>query len=144
MRTPFRCRSTDWNSLPRSCCSQTVGTAHLGLVALVVLLTGTAGSLAANIATAHQDPVSRLIAGWSAVTLLISSKLLSSILEHRQAANDLTGVLAPAPGISDDRRALPERQRWPTFSRVPAGHQRPRASQHSSPTVRASHYPTGY
>jgi hypothetical protein len=56
-----------------------------GWLPWTALALGMAGSLAANIATAHHDPVSRIIAGWPAVALLIAVKLLSGILEHRDA-----------------------------------------------------------
>jgi hypothetical protein len=58
-----------------------------GWLSWAALAAGTAGSLAANMATAHPDPVSRIIAGWPAVALLIAVKLLSGILEHRAAAD---------------------------------------------------------
>jgi len=35
----------------------------------------------------HPDPISRIIAGWPAVALLLAVKLLSGILEHRAAAD---------------------------------------------------------
>lgn len=47
------------------------------------LAAGTAGSPAANIATAHPDHSGRINAGWPAVALLIAIKPLSGILEHR-------------------------------------------------------------
>jgi hypothetical protein len=43
---------------------------------------GTAGSLAANIATAHPDLVSRVIAGWPALALILAVKLLSGMLKR--------------------------------------------------------------
>lgn len=58
-----------------------------GLLPWAALAAGTTGSLAANIATAHPDLVSRIIAGWPAVALLVAVKLLSRILEHRVAAD---------------------------------------------------------
>jgi hypothetical protein len=65
-----------------------------GWLPWAALAAGTAGSLAANIATAHPDPVSRLIAGWPALALLIAVKLLSGIL-HRQSSADQLGVPGP-------------------------------------------------
>jgi peptidoglycan/LPS O-acetylase OafA/YrhL len=55
-----------------------------GWLPWTALALGTAGSLAANIATAHPDPVSRIIAGWPALALLLAVKLLSGILENRE------------------------------------------------------------
>jgi Protein of unknown function (DUF2637) len=53
-----------------------------GWLPWTALAAGTAGSLAANIATAHPDPVSRVIAGWPALALLLAVKLLAGILER--------------------------------------------------------------
>jgi len=61
-----------------------------GWLPWTALATGTAGSLAANVATAHPDPVSRIIAGWPAVALLLALKLLSGLLDH--------GVAGASPG----------------------------------------------
>ena len=52
------------------------------------LVVGTAGSLAANVAVAVPGVVSRVIAGWPAVALLIAIKLLSGILEQPKIADD--------------------------------------------------------
>ena len=49
----------------------------------IALTVGTAASLAANVATADRGVVSRIIAGWPAIALLIAVKLLSGMLEHR-------------------------------------------------------------
>jgi hypothetical protein len=70
-----------------------------GWLPWTALASGTAGSLAANIATAHPDLVSRIIAGWPALALLLAVKLLSGILEHRA-----TRVRPPR----DDESALPQ------------------------------------
>src|SRR5712691_272151 len=56
-----------------------------GWLPWTALAAGTAGSLAANIATAHPDPASRIIAGWPALALLLAVKLLSGLLEGRTA-----------------------------------------------------------
>jgi hypothetical protein len=50
------------------------------------LMIGTAGSLAANVATAGPGVIGRIIAGWPAVALLIAVKLLSGMLDHRTAS----------------------------------------------------------
>jgi hypothetical protein len=65
-----------------------------GWLPWAALAVGTAGSLAANIATADPDLVSRLIAGWPALALLIAVKLLSGIL-HRYASADRRASLSP-------------------------------------------------
>jgi len=68
-------------------CSQTAATvaAQVGLP-WAALTIDTAASLAANIAAAELGAISRIIAGWPALALLIAVKLLSGILEHRPAA----------------------------------------------------------
>ncbi len=68
-----------------------------GSLPWTALAAGTIGSLAANIATAHPDSVSRIVAGWPALALLLSVKLLSGLLEHRSTPS--------APGISTDHPA---------------------------------------
>jgi len=65
-----------------------------GWLPWAALAVGTAASLAANIATADADTVSRIIAGWPALALLIAVKLLSGILEHRPPA--------PVPDLAPD------------------------------------------
>jgi len=50
-----------------------------GWLPWIALTIGTAGSLAANVATAGPGVVSRIIAGWPALALLIAVKLLSGI-----------------------------------------------------------------
>jgi hypothetical protein len=57
-----------------------------GWLPWAALTVGTAASLAANVATADAGIVSRVIAGWPAVALLIAVKLLSGILGHRDPA----------------------------------------------------------
>jgi hypothetical protein len=57
-----------------------------GWLPWAALAIGTAGSLAANVATAGQGTISRIIAGWPAVALLIAVKLLSGILSEHPAA----------------------------------------------------------
>jgi len=56
-----------------------------GWLPWAALIVGTTVSLAANITTADAETVSRIIAGWPALALLIAVKLLSGILEHRPA-----------------------------------------------------------
>jgi len=55
--------------------------------------------LAANIATAHPDPVSRVIAGWPAIALLLAVKLLSGILERRHAPRVRVAVAGKASQV---------------------------------------------
>jgi len=53
-----------------------------GWLPWAALAIGTAGSLAANVATAGPGTISRVIAGRPALALLIAVKLLSGILDH--------------------------------------------------------------
>jgi hypothetical protein len=70
-----------------------------GWLPWAALTIGTAASLAANIATADHGTISRIIAGWPAVALLIAVKLLSGILEHR--------TTQPVPGTAPARSTSP-------------------------------------
>jgi hypothetical protein len=71
-----------------------------GCLPWAALITGTAGSLAANIATAPPDLIGRIVAGWPALALLISVKLLSGILEHHSTEGNPT-VPEAAPAGTD-------------------------------------------
>jgi hypothetical protein len=57
-----------------------------GWLPWTALAIGTAGSLAANIATAGPDIISRVIAGWPALALLIAVKLLSGMLDRHASS----------------------------------------------------------
>ena len=83
-----------------------------GWLPWAALIIGTAASLAANIATADNGTISRIIAGWPAVALLIAVKLLSGILAHRTAttcepisadAGDVAGPPRPLVAVSNLR-----------------------------------------
>lgn len=56
-----------------------------GWLPWAALAVGTAGSMAANVATAGPEVISRVIAGWPALALLIAVKLLSGMLDQRAA-----------------------------------------------------------
>src|SRR5215475_12495983 len=79
-----------------------------GWLPWAALLVGTAASLAANVATADPSAISRVIAGWPALALLIAVKLLSGMLEHRD--------IGDRPPSSSPTRPSPARQ--PTLSRT--------------------------
>lgn len=78
-----------------------------GMLPWAALIIGTAGSLAANVATAGPGAVSRIIAGWPAVALLIAVKLLSGILgQHATARPDtVPSRLASDQNTSDPSSA---------------------------------------
>jgi len=79
-----------------------------GWLPWATLTIGTAVSLAANIATADHGTMSRIIAGWPAVALLIAVKLLSGILEHRTAtASEPISTHAGGPDARPSPLAVP-------------------------------------
>ncbi len=79
-----------------------------GWLPWATLTIGTAVSLAANIATADHGTMSRIIAGWPAVALLIAVKLLSGILEHRTAtASEPISTNAGGPDARPSPLAVP-------------------------------------
>jgi len=75
-----------------------------GWLPWTALAIGTAASLAANVATAGPAPVSRVIAGWPAIALLIAVKLLSGMLEHRDGDRPATvsGTIPAVPAQNGD------------------------------------------
>jgi hypothetical protein len=103
---------------------------------------GTAGSLAANVATAGPGIISRVIAGWPALALLIAVKLLSGILDRH--ATMPSGTL----GESRDGQEIASRPAVPRPSR-PAGTPSmspaalERISRSRRPLLRATRVPRG-
>src|SRR6266699_1005616 len=98
-----------------------------GWLPWAALTIGTAASLAANIATADHGSISRIIAGWPAVALLIAVKLLSGILEHR-AVGEPVDTVAGYPARPSSPRAVSARPGGPgdsTARRRPPDPQRP-------------------
>jgi len=77
-----------------------------GWLPWAALAFGTAASIAANIATADTGAISRIIAGWPALALLIAIKLLSGILEHRPVV-PVSGPTADADRDGPANRACP-------------------------------------
>jgi hypothetical protein len=59
-----------------------------GLLPWTALVVGTAASLAANVAVGGDDLVGRLLAGWPAVALLVSIKLLFEMFDHDEGGTD--------------------------------------------------------
>jgi hypothetical protein len=68
------------------------------------LLVGTAASLAANIAVGGHDPIGRALAGWPAVSLLVSIKLLFSMFDpdtgNRRTVRDDQRTVPDGPAVS--------------------------------------------
>jgi hypothetical protein len=85
-----------------------------GALPWAALLVGTGASLAANIAVGGADPVGRALAGWPAVSLLVSVKLLFSRFDH--ATQDHRTV-------RDDQRTVPDGP--PADGTVPDGSSAP-------------------
>jgi uncharacterized protein DUF2637 len=75
-----------------------------GFLPWVALLVGTAASLAANVAVGGPDPVGRALAGWPAISLLASIKLLFSMFDHDKDDHRTT---------RDDQRTVPDRPSVP-------------------------------
>lgn len=99
-----------------------------GWLPWAALAIGTAGSLAANVATAGADTVSRLIAGWPALALLIAVKLLSGMLDSDAPRRPVAVVSRPPS--SDADRPMPQ-------TAVPSGSSAMRLAGHGQPSGRA-------
>jgi hypothetical protein len=103
-----------------------------GWLPRAALATGTAASLAANVATAGTGTISRVIAGWPAIALLIAVKLLSGILEHRPGPVPVPA--RPSAGPHQNSPADLARPLVPVPSA--AGALGPRAPRRTSPPAR--------
>ncbi|WP_432839021.1 DUF2637 domain-containing protein [Dactylosporangium sp. CA-092794] len=73
-----------------------------GWVPWVALIVGTAASLTANVAVGGADPIGKALAGWPALSMLVSVKLLFAMFDHedddhRTAVRDdqRTAVIVP-------------------------------------------------
>jgi hypothetical protein len=91
-----------------------------GAIPWVALVVGTLASLAANVAVGGHDLIGKALAGWPALSMLVSVKLLFSMFDHvegdlrtvrddQRTAVDRPAVPEPAPGGSA------------SFGTVPAG-----------------------
>ena len=74
-----------------------------GWVPWVALVVGTAASLSANVAVGGADPIGRALAGWPALSMLVSVKLLFAMFDHEMKDDQRTVV-------RDDQRAVPDDQ----------------------------------
>jgi hypothetical protein len=84
-----------------------------GLLPWAALVVGTVASLAANVAVGGADPVGRALAGWPAISLLVSIKLLFSMFdpdtEDRPPVPDGPSVPGTVPGtVRTDQRTVPD------------------------------------
>ncbi|MFI6759469.1 DUF2637 domain-containing protein [Micromonospora sp. NPDC050417] len=75
-----------------------------GWVPWVALVVGTLASLAANVAVGGHDPVGKALAGWPALSMLVSVKLLFSMIDHgeddQRTAGDDQRTAADRPSVS--------------------------------------------
>jgi hypothetical protein len=75
-----------------------------GWIPWVALIVGTAASLAANIAVGGADPIGKALAGWPAISMLVSIKLLFSMIDHhanvdQRTVRDDQRTAAPVPDV---------------------------------------------
>ncbi|MFY1673165.1 DUF2637 domain-containing protein [Plantactinospora sp. WMMB334] len=79
-----------------------------GWVPWVALVVGTLASLAANVAVGGHDPIGKALAGWPALSMLVSVKLLFSMIDHgdldqrtirddQRPADDRSSISGTAP-----------------------------------------------
>jgi len=108
-----------------------------GWLPWAALAIGTTASLAANIATAEPGTVSRIIAGWPALALLIAVKLLSGILQHRPDG-DRPAPAIPDPAASANREDSRDQTRPQPARPVPARGRIARTSQMPGPATPAN------
>jgi hypothetical protein len=77
-----------------------------GWIPWVALIVGTAASLAANVAVGGADPIGKALAGWTALSMLVSVKLLFAMIDHHTKDDQRTvrddqrtsGTVPDAPG----------------------------------------------
>ncbi len=74
-----------------------------GWIPWVALIVGTAASLAANVAVGGADPIGKALAGWPAVSMLVSVKLLFSMIDHTKIDQRTTDRDDPrtSPSVPD-------------------------------------------
>lgn len=70
-----------------------------GWIPWIALIVGTLASLAANVAVGGADPIGKALAGWPAVSMLVSVKLLFSMIDHNAVDQRTT--------VRDDQRTSP-------------------------------------
>ena len=67
-----------------------------GPIPWVALIVGTLASLAANVAVGGADPIGKALAGWPALSMLVSVKLLFAMFDHESVDQRTT--------VADDQR----------------------------------------
>jgi ABC-type Fe3+-siderophore transport system permease subunit len=81
-----------------------------GWVPWVALIVGTAASLAANVAVGGADPIGKALAGWPALSMLVSVKLLFAMFDHESVDQRLSLI-----HIRRCRRYAVCRSRWSPY-----------------------------
>src|SRR5262249_42033881 len=79
---------------------------RVGVLPWAALVVGTGASLAADVAVGGHGWVGRALAGWPAISLLVSIKLLFSMFDH--AADVAVTVREDRPLVRDDQRTVPD------------------------------------
>ena len=112
-----------------------------GWVPWVALFVGTAASLSANVAVGGADPIGKALAGWPALSMLVSVKLLFAMFDHETKDDQRTiraeggtypyhyvlgqlGVEVVAAHRGEDlpRKDQARRRRWQLTSRANLPH----------------------
>ncbi|GAA1889907.1 DUF2637 domain-containing protein [Asanoa iriomotensis] len=62
-----------------------------GVIPWVALIVGTVASLAANVAVGGADPIGKALAGWPALSMLVSVKLLFGLIDHNAVGHQADG-----------------------------------------------------
>ncbi|MDQ7905929.1 DUF2637 domain-containing protein [Phytohabitans sp. ZYX-F-186] len=107
-----------------------------GWIPWVALIVGTAASLAANVAVGGADPIGKALAGWPAVSMLISIKLLFSMIDHTNVDQRTT--------VRDDQRTSATVPDVPgTVQRTGRDDGAPSGTVHAEQTVHAGPSATG-
>ncbi|MEV4620501.1 DUF2637 domain-containing protein [Asanoa sp. NPDC049573] len=79
-----------------------------GWVPWVALIVGIAASLAANVAVGGADPIGKALAGWPALSMLVSVKLLFAMFDaddsHRAVVRDDQRTLPTVPDVAQSVR----------------------------------------
>jgi Protein of unknown function (DUF2637) len=82
---------------------------HTGWIPWVTLVVGTGASLAANVAVGGADPIGKALAGWPALSMLVSVKLLFSMFDHEGVDQRTTARddQRPSPAVPDNIDTVP-------------------------------------
>ncbi len=75
-----------------------------GSIPWIALIVGTAASLAANVAVGGADLIGKALAGWPALSMPVSVKLLFSMFDHDDGGQRL--IVRDGPGVPQGRCGL--------------------------------------